>query len=310
MPTPSRRCARAAVPSRAMRAGHALRAIASPTASGQRSTQLGACRACGAEAARARARIVAHRADPCSHLDELRRLDRAGPSACVAVIIVWPMPATRAASARAAAEVELREHVVEQQERRRASAAARPRRAAARERRAAARPVNRTAACPGRRSRSARRRGAGRARSCHARGRASRRASRVGGAGAAGRRSRAGAAGSPSSPARSAKPGLERLRGGQALAARRAQPSSAAIRSVQGSSDRGGVEAEVDAAQRGIALRERCSVVLRKRRRGQERAVPSARSKYARRAAGPPLTTASRSGVKTSVAHLAPQRLR
>ena len=140
----------------------------SPTAAGQRSSELGHA-GLRAEARELGADLV-YRADPGSTSTTCAG-STGSADACVAVIIVCPMPAMRSASTLPAAEVELREHVVEQQERRR-RAAAPPRRAAARARRGAARPASRTGAGRGRRSRRARRRGAARARSCRARCRA------------------------------------------------------------------------------------------------------------------------------------------
>ena len=64
-----------------------------------------------------------------------------------------------------------------------------------------------------------------------------------------------------------------------------------------------------DAAQPRVALPDRRAVLERQPRRGPGARRPSVRSKYARRTAGPPLTTASRSGVKTSVDDLGAQLL-
>ena len=107
------------------------------------------------------------------------------------------------------------------------------------------------------------------------------------------------APGRPSSSARSEKPGashaITSLR-----ASTRARPSVATC-SVHGTS--ASRDEKPPATRRRDALRcatataysvESCA------RAGARR--PNARSKYARRTAGPPLTTASRSGVKTSVA--------
>ena len=84
---------------------------------------------------------------------------------------------------------------------------------------------------------------------------------------------------------------------------RRARRPSSATRSVHGVERVARREPQLDPAERGVPLRERGDVVLRQRRRAPAQSRPSTRSKYARRAAGPPLTTASRSGVKTSVAN-------
>ena len=116
---------------------------------------------------------------------------------------------------------------------------------------------------------------------------------------AAPRRTRAARRASPSSSARSANGGAS-----AASVARRAATSSApsaARRSVHGSSAAALRKPELDPPQRCVSLRKRREVVLRQSGAGGKRR-PSARSKYARRAAGPPFTTVERSGVKTSVA--------
>ena len=147
-PRPSRPCSRGRVPSRAIRAGHALRAIAVADRRGPALDELG--HAGLRPEARELARGPRHRAGPGFHLHHLRRLEPAAPSAWVAVITACPMPATRSASTSRRRGVELREDVVEQQQRRR-EAAAPPRRAAARAPRAAARPASRSCAGRGRR---------------------------------------------------------------------------------------------------------------------------------------------------------------
>ena len=89
--------------------------------------------------------------------------------------------------------------------------------------------------------------------------------------------------------------------GQQCRAARRAPPpaprQASASCAVQGA-----IVVSVAALQRGVPLRQRGRIVGASEldRAGSRR--PSVRSKYARRAAGPALTIASRSGVKTSVA--------
>ena len=139
-------------------------------------------------------------------------------------------PGDRSRQDGAAARIELREHVVEQQQRGRGQRA-RPRRAGARAVRAAARPAIRTRAARGRRPRSRGRRGAGRGRSSRARGRhrsappAQRRS-------VLRRRTPSRPSGSPSSARRSRKAGDS-----AAAVSRRASTSdapSSATRSVQG----------------------------------------------------------------------------
>ena len=237
-----------------------------------------------------------YRADPCSHLHELRGLDgqRRGVR----------RRDHRLAHARdtlcehtAAAEVELGEHVVEQQERRHRRGAL-PRRAGARAPRAVARPASRTGAGHVARSRSSRRRGAGRAPSCRGRCRA-RAAPRAPRRSVRPRRRRAPRRAGRARPhalrtrvrAQRASRGAARR---AALRALRSAPSTArARRGRRGRAARG-------AALRSAARASQGSPAGVPARAGKSR--PSVRSKYALRAAGPPLTTARRSGVKTSVA--------
>src|SRR5581483_8575777 len=103
------------VPSRAMRAGHALRAICGPTAAGQRSSS-SAMPACGPNRASSPRRSSASRST--AHLDELRGLEgkrrgvRGGDHRL-------PHAGDPLGEHAAAARVELGEDVVEEQERRR-----------------------------------------------------------------------------------------------------------------------------------------------------------------------------------------------
>ena len=192
------------VPSRAIRAGHALRAIASPTASGQRVDEVGQARL------RPEARELARgRSDSLSrgHLHDLARLDRQR-GRWVAVIdrlAHAPRPARRARRGGASRAPRARRRAAAAAASRRA---ARPRRAAARAAPAAARPASRSSAGRGRRRRSRRRRDEGRARSSRGRGRLEPRLER-----ARGRRFAVvpeRPPGRPSSSARSAKPARAR----------------------------------------------------------------------------------------------------
>ena len=115
------------------------------------------------------------------------------------------------------------------------------------------------------------------------------------------------AAGRPSSSARSAKPGAS-----DATPRSRDSTSSLPERRDLFRPRRDRVARRVAggrAAQRRVALCDRRARTRSAASRAPARAVPSTRSKYARRTAGPPLTTASRSGVKTSVATSEPQLL-
>ena len=85
------------VPSRAMRAGHALRAIASPTASGQRSTSSASPGPVSAELPEWRW-IWPYRAAYPGSTSTTCAGSSGSAERCVAVIIVCPMPATRSAS--------------------------------------------------------------------------------------------------------------------------------------------------------------------------------------------------------------------
>ena len=134
------------VPSRAMRAGHAFRAICSPTAAGPRlrdASDLGL----RAEARQLAAHRV-YRAGSRLHLHELRGLDgkrRALRRGDDRLAHVGDERSEHAPAPR----IELREDVVEQQERRRVPRARRapsPRRAAAREPSGAALPASRSRA--------------------------------------------------------------------------------------------------------------------------------------------------------------------
>ena len=122
-------------------------------------------------------------------------------------------------------------------------------------------------------------------------------AATVGGLGVVARAARRGARARPRARRRRPRAARSRL----ACAATSSAPSSA-TRSVHGVERVPGREPGCDPPQRRVSLRrpQRRSRPAGPREPGNSR--PSARSKYARRAAGPPLTTASRSGVKTSVA--------
>ena len=107
------------------------------------------------------------------------------------------------------------------------------------------------------------------------------------------------ACGRPSSSARSAKRGAARR-------PQRARPATSSAPEPTTCSVHGASASRVEkpaprAAARRCAERPPRRTRPRDRPRAGERR-PSTRSKYARRAAGPPLTTARRSGVKTSVA--------
>ena len=189
------------VPSRAIRAGQALRAIAGPTASGQRSTT-SAIPACGPK--RESALRTASPSRSTFHLYQLRRLERQRAGVRRRD---QRLPHARDAGRPGRAGGRGRAPTA----RRRAAgaavrAAAPPRRAAARAPRAAARPVSRTGAGRGPRSRRGRRRGEGRARCCRDRCRgagAPRAPAAVGGSASY----PSSASGSPSSAAVSANAG-------------------------------------------------------------------------------------------------------
>ena len=156
------------VPSRAIRAGHAFRAIASPTAAGQRSQTLARARPAAAEPGELAADGVRQRVQGSPPRPGSAR--RGAPSACVVVITVCPSPATDAGEDAAAARVELGEHVVEQQQRRsRAGARASASRSASTASRCSPCEPNPRRSRPSEAIRG--RRGAGRARSSRARGR-------------------------------------------------------------------------------------------------------------------------------------------
>ena len=116
-------------------------------------------------------------------------------------------------------------------------------------------------------------------------------------------RSASSAPGRPSSPARSAN---ARLRAA-AIASRRASTTSSAPSAADLLVPRrervARRDAQRDPPERGVPLR-RAAAPYSAGSAGAGRAAAgrATRSKYARRAAGPPLTTTSRSGVKTSVA--------
>ena len=282
------------VPSRAIREGQAFRAIASPTASGQRST-ISARSPEGPkrrELAADRVRQPFHGSPPRCRLglgrqqaERMRRGDHG-----------LAEPRDRGGQRLAAAQVELREHVVEKQERRRRRAA-RPRRGGARGRRAAARPASRIRAARGRR-RSRGRRDAARAPSSRAR-----------------RRRRGGPRGPPRRAGRprrrAARPAARSRRGAPGTparerdaASRRASTSCCAERGDALRPRRDDVPRRRGRAARGGALRSAARAPPRSPAGDRSRAGAGrarARSRYARRTAGPPLTTASRSGVKTSV---------
>ena len=133
------------------------------------------------------------------------------------------------------------------------------------------------------------------------------RAARAPRASAARRRSSSAASGRPSSAARSANAGREQR---DRVAARRDERAPELGDLLRPRCER--VAGRTARPRRGAA--RRCAGRPRRRSRAAGRRAPgssrpSERSKYARRAAGPPLTTARRSGVKTSVAHLAAQLL-
>ena len=263
---PSRPCSRAPCRRGAIRAGHALRAIASPTASRPPLDELGHA-GLWPEARRARTRIWLPSGSSFD-LHDLRGLDRQRrhvrrgdhrlPHARDALREHLP-----------AAGIELREDVVEQEQGRRRAAALLPR-AGARAPRGAARPVSRTGADRGRRSRSATSSRCGPSPVVpRSRSRASRcsSASRVGGCGVVPEARRAAA--------RARR--LVRANAGRALrasrgAGRRASAPSAATCSVHGSSASRSGEAELHAAQRRVPLRERGEIVLRHRRARREEA--------------------------------------
>ena len=229
---------------------------------------------------------------------QLRPARPAAPSV-VAVMIAWPMPATRAPGS-AGGRVELREHVVEQEQRR-----ARRRRAAPPRRAGATSTASRCSPCEPklRRSRVA----AGDDHVVEMRAEAGDAALEV---------TRRAA---PRAPRQSAarRRSAARLRQPE-LAGTLREPRREQRERLRRASTSDGTEcgdllgprlqrvcagtAELHAAKRRVALRHAPPIVLRQRRASGRRAAPSTRSKYARRAAGPPLTTARRSGVKTSVA--------
>ena len=157
------------VPSRAIRAGHALRAIASPTASGQRSST-SPRPACGPKrdsSARTSLPSLSR-----GHLHDLRRLERErAPLGCGDHDLPQLGDARREHAA--AAGIELREDVVEQQQRLAVQQLG-LREEQERAPRGAARPASRSCAGRGSPPQRERRRGAGRARS--RRGRCRRRA--------------------------------------------------------------------------------------------------------------------------------------
>ena len=293
------------VPSRAMRAGQALRAICSPTAAGH-AVDDAADLGLRAEARRARARTRVSRADPgaststsCAGLDRQSRALRRGDD-CLA-----RSSATSSASTRAPRRVELREHVVEQEQRRHIAPRDEQLRLGEQQRRApsaAARPASRSRA--GRDRRASRRdvvAGAGRAPVVAALEVAVEPRLELGDATAARPRRRA-----PRRQAelvRDARRSRARARPSVVQRGRRRAPRRASRRcSVHGAIASRDDRPAADAAQRGVSLRDRSRVLRRERARAGCSARRATRSKYARRAAGPPLTIASRSGVKTSVA--------
>ena len=259
------------VPSRAIRAGHALRAIASPTASGQRATT-SARPACGPK----RDELAADRDQTaCPGVTSTTCAGSTGSAQrCVAVITTCSSPATRSASdARGGASRAPRAR------RRAAAAAARraapPPRAGARAPRGAARPASRS--CAGR-----------------ARRRRSRTSSRCGPSpveprrrSASSRASRAAAVGGSRVVAERAVGKAELAgHGGEARRERRdRRPAARATSSraelghaLRPRRERGAVgEPELHAAQRRVPLRERRGVVLRQpgagRLQAAERAV-------------------------------------
>ncbi len=280
-PRPSRPCSRGAC--RRGRSAPATRCARSPapTASGQRATT-SARPACGPK----RESSARTCSDSLSrgHLHDLGRLDRQRASLRRGdhdLLHARDAVGEHAAAAR----VELREHVVEEQQRR-ATAAARPRRAGARAARAAARPASRSSAGRGRRRRSARRRGAARGPSSRARGRR-RAAPRAPRRSAARRRSRASRRRGRAPPPRAAKPGASAAIASRARSSTSCAPSLGdALRPRR---ERVAVgEPELHAPKRGVALRERGRVVLRQAgARGLEPAEHAVEVRAARRRARP-----------------------
>ena len=294
------------VPSRVMRAGQAFRATRSPTAAGQASTTsprrpASPKRASWRRTAPAIRSGSRHARGTGRHLDQLvgsgRKRRRAGRGD-------QRLPGT----ANPACERPRGEARRAPRARRPAAATAGsapsppeapPRRAAARARPAAALPASRTRAARASRPRAATSSRCGprpvaprsRSRSMRASS-----ASTVGGSPSYSSRP----SGSPSSAARSAKRGES----SRAVSARVVDE----LRSELGHPLRPGLERvrrrepRRDPSQRGVALGDRSAVLRRQAGTRRRRAARATRSKYARRTAGPPFTTASRSGVKTSVA--------
>ena len=289
-----RRARAACRPSRSAPATRSARSRRRPRRASAR-----AARPCRPAGRSGRARCVISLTEPVPGSTSTTCVGSSGSAeAWVAVIIACPTPAMRAREDPPAAGVELGEDVVEQQERRRragssASASSSdedgesllalraelPQVAVAArdehvvEVRAEPRRSALDVAGEPRLERSRRRRRRRRTRAGRPAGRARRRA--------------------PRTPAPSARASTRRSSTSVA--------PSAATRSVHGSS-----AARSERRRAAPAAAPRCAARARRRspaarRRGPGAARPSTRSKYARRAAGPPLTTASRSGVKTSV---------